>query len=364
MKQNAEKVKRKKIGLIALAAAALLLAGFAGYAAYGNYRLSQLEKLSFEAMIAYTAAGKPEARITVGVIRDGESSFTVYGEDGKILPSEAQAYEIGSITKTLAAALICKAVSEGKLSLSDSIDRYLTLPEKACYPTIQRLLTHTSGYKEYYFESPMISNFLHGRNDYCGITKDMLLDRVGKTDLEDQEYAFVYSSFGYAVLGLVLEQVYEEDFTVLVNTWLQQELLLSHTEVSDGGLSAAWAWKAGDAYIPAGALTSDISDMLQYAQMLLDSRPAYFAQCSVPMAEIDAASAAYKAMGINMDSIGTGWIFDNENGIIWHNGGTGSYNSYIGFNPDCQSAVVVLSNLPPDYRIPATVVGIKRMLSD
>jgi len=82
------------------------------------------------------------------------------------------------------------------------------------------------------------------------------------------------------------------------------------------------------------------------------------------MAEIDAASAAYKAMGINMDSIGTGWIFDNENGIIWHNGGTGSYNSYIGFNPDCQSAVVVLSNLPPDYRIPATVVGIKRMLSD
>jgi hypothetical protein len=37
------------------------------------------------------------------------------------------------------------------------------------------------------------------------------------------------------------------------------------------------------------------------------------------------------------------------------------YNSYLGFCPDIGTAVVVLSNLPPDYRIPATVPGIKRL---
>ena len=64
-------------------------------------------------------------------------------------------------------------------------------------------------------------------------------------------------------------------------------------------------------------------------------------------------------MGIHMDEIGMGWIIDRENGIIWHNGGTGHYNSYLGFNPETETAVLILSNLSPNDRIPATVLGIK-----
>ena len=63
-----------------------------------------------------------------------------------------------------------------------------------------------------------------------------------------------------------------------------------------------------------------------------------------------------------MDGIGMAWILDQENGVIWHNGGTGDYNSYLGFNPETGTAVVVLSNLPPSYRIPATVLGIKLLM--
>ena len=54
-------------------------------------------------------------------------------------------------------------------------------------------------------------------------------------------------------------------------------------------------------------------------------------------------------------------IIDKENGILWHNGGTGNYNCYLGFQPETGTAVVVLSNLPPSYRIPATVLGIKAL---
>lgn len=39
-------------------------------------------------------------------------------------------------------------------------------------------------------------------------------------------------------------------------------------------------------------------------------------------------------MGINMDSIAMAWIFDSKNDIIRHNGGTGSYNSYLGICPE------------------------------
>lgn len=68
-------------------------------------------------------------------------------------------------------------------------------------------------------------------------------------------------------------------------------------------------------------------------------------------------------MGIRIDAVGAGWMIDNENKFIWHNGGTGNYNSYLGFNKDNQTGVVVLSNLPPNYRIPVTVMGIKILKS-
>lgn len=103
---------------------------------------------------------------------------------------------------------------------------------------------------------------------------------------------------------------------------------------------------------------TNISDMLSYAHMLLESNP-YFADYFKSLKTINAIIDSYKAIGINMDKIGMSWIIDNENCIIWRNGGTGDYNSYPGFNLETGTAVVILSNLSPSYRIPATVLGIK-----
>ena len=64
-----------------------------------------------------------------------------------------------------------------------------------------------------------------------------------------------------------------------------------------------------------------------------------------------------------MDAMASGWVIDKENKIIWHNGATGNYNSYIGFNKEEQIAVVILSNLSPRYRIPATVMGVALLKS-
>ena len=84
-------------------------------------------------------------------------------------------------------------------------------------------------------------------------------------------------------------------------------------------------------------------------------------ECHESLKRINASTDSYLMMGIHMDEIGMAWTIDNENGFIWHNGGTGHDNSYLGFCPETNTAVVVLSNLPPDYRIPATVLGIKRL---
>lgn len=153
-------------------------------------------------------------------------------------------YQISKIPGlTFTAALVNKAIAEGKLRIDDTIDNLLPLPEAGEYPTIKELLTHTSGYKGYYFQSSMISNFLKGRNDFYGITKEM-----------------------------VLEAVYHTDYAALVNGFAQNELELTETGISgkSGDLGNYWDWKANDAYLPAGAITSNITDMLSYAQIQLE----------------------------------------------------------------------------------------------
>ncbi len=326
---------------------------------YSKYQMSQIPELSFQEALEYTTKNNSDAVITVGIIKDGQVSYTVYGENGKELPAELHTYEIGSLTKTLTASMLNKAIQEEKLDINDTIDKYLALPEGCDYPTIAELLAHTSGYKAYYFESVMVNNFLNRKNDFYGITKDMVFNKVSGIDV-DKDYSFNYSNYGYAVLGLVLEQIYQEDFRTLMNSYLKNDLLLENTKISDknGNLGNYWDWKDDDAYLPAGAVTSDIADMLIYAQMQLNDET-YFAQCHESIKKIDASSEEYKMMGIHIDEIGMAWLLDKENNIIWHNGGTDNYNSYLGFNPKTDTAVVILSNLSPNYRIPSTVLGAK-----
>lgn len=334
-----------------------------GMIIYGKKQISKIPELTFTEALEYTTKDNTDAVITVGIIKGGQSSYKVYGENGKELPAEPHTYEIGSLTKTFTAALINKAIIEGKINLDDTIDQYLALSDDNEYPTIKELLTHTSGYKSYYFESPMVSNFLKGRNDFYGITREMVLQKACNLNMNKDNYNFIYSNYGYAILGLVLEKVYDNDYTTLVNSFMQNELELADTKISDktGDLGNYWDWKANDAYLSAGAVTSNILDMLSYAQMQLEYNP-YFYECHNSLKIINASTKDYTTMDINMNEIGMSWIIDHENGIIWHNGGTGDYNSYLGFNLETGTAVVVLSNLAPNYRIPATVLGVKLLV--
>jgi CubicO group peptidase (beta-lactamase class C family) len=45
-------------------------------------------------------------------------------------------------------------------------------------------------------------------------------------------------------------------------------------------------------------------------------------------------------------SIGLNWLIRKVDAdtVIWHNGGTGGYRTFIGFDPDRSAGVVVLTN--------------------
>ncbi len=326
------------------------------------YAQKQMEKIpSMSAMdcLKYTLKDNERAVISVGIIKNGEVSRKIYGNNCEELSDELHTYEIGSLTKTITAAMIAEAVENGLINIDDIVDKYLDLPDNNSYPTIRELLTHTSGYNEHYFESPMIGNFFSGRNDFCGITDEMIINRLGKLDNKNYDKSWKYSNFGFAVLGQLLEKVNGSEYTGLADAFLQKYgMTNSHITTGEGDLGNYWDWNAEDAYTPAGAVVSDIQDMLVYAQLQLENE-GVFALTHETLKEVNATPANYKLLDMRVDAMGMAWIIDNEHGFIWHNGATGNYNSYLGFCPETRTAVVVLSNLSPGYRIPATVVGIK-----
>lgn len=355
--------RTKKAIIIIISLVVLISIGVGIFWGVMTYQMNQIPYMSFMEMLNYTTKNKEKAVITVGIIQNGEKHYMVYGENGVELEGKEHIYEIGSITKTVTASMVYKAVDEGKFNIDDSIDCFLTLPQKDYYPTIKRLLTHTSGYKNYYIESEMITNFFAGRNDYYGISKEKLIKRIGKVNLKDKEYDYSYSNFGFAVLGLVLSEVYGTQYTELVNKYLQEELGLINTEISQskGDVGDFWDWKENDAYLSAGGLTSNITDMLEYAKLQLQSSLSYLTDTHIKLSNKSGNTKKNEGMHIYIDYMGAAWVGDDKNGIIWHNGGTGNYNSYIAFDIKNQIAVVILSNFAPSYRIPATVMGVKLM---
>jgi CubicO group peptidase (beta-lactamase class C family) len=318
-----------------------------------------IAKMSGMDMIKYSTKGIKKAVITVGIVQNGQMTYMVYGENGKEISHTEHIYEIGSITKTFTTSLLSKAVSENKASFDDSISRFFNIPAKNYYPSLKRLITHTSGYRNFYYEDYGTVNLL-GKNPVYGTTDKMLLDRIETATLENRDYPFVYSNFGMAVVGLALESIYNEDYTPLMNSYIKNELGLNSTKISEGigDLANYWQWDAGNPYIATGAITSTITDMMRYAQMQMDEIPLYLILSHDVLAQVNATPSGYDEL-TRTDAVGAGWMIDSVNNIVWHGGGTGNYNSYLGFDKTRHIAVVVLSNMSDSLDITAAMIGSK-----
>jgi CubicO group peptidase (beta-lactamase class C family) len=357
------KTKKKKKTIVISVAVILFSAWFASSYLIDTHRINQIPQMSYKDILLCVTKNNKKAKITIGIIKDGKVSCFLYGENGSKLPYTEHTYEIGSITKTFTANLVLKAINEGKIDIDDQIDKYIDLPAKDYYPTIRRLITHTSGYEGYYFERRMLLNYLNNKNIFQNVSKNQIIKKIKEIDLKDQDYNFDYSNFGTAVVGVVLSDIYKDDYATIINNYIVNELKLENTHISNGSgdLGNYWSWAGNDAYMPAGALTSTMGDMLKYAQMQLDGKLEYSLSAHHGLTKANVESEMSTKINIHIDSVGAAWMIDKKNDIIWHNGGTDNYSCYMGLIPNNKTAVVILTNLPSDNYIPnfATVMGAK-----
>ena len=321
-------------------------------------KMKEISQYTSNQMIDYTLNNNENAIISVAIYNENGITYNVYGADYNLNYD----YEIGSITKTFTAMLVSKAIEEERINLDDSISNYLEL-ENRYYPTIKRIITHTSGLKPYYLSLQKIKNYFAGGNDFYNISKEQLLKELNKTRLEERDYNFNYSNFGVSALGLVLEKVYDKNYNELLEEYLQQ-LDMNNTTIATGtgNLSGYWKWNENDGYIPSGAIISNIEDMSKYLETLITSDENYVINVAEPLKDINVKSEIYNMFDVNIDNVGMTWMIDNKNNIIWHNGSTTNFNSYIGFNREKKIGVVVLSNISPQKDINMTLIGNKIML--
>ena len=184
------------------------------------------------------------------------------------------------------------------------------------------------------------------------------MKELNKTKLEAKDYNFNYSNFGVSTLGLVLEKEYDKNYNELLEEYLKS-LDMNNTTIAtgQGNLSGYWKWNENDGYIPAGAIISNIQDMSKYLEILITSDENYVIKTQEPLKDVNEVNEIFDMFDVNVDSVGMTWMIDNKNNIIWHNGATTNFNSYIGFNREKKVGVVVLSNISPQKDVNMTLIG-------
>jgi hypothetical protein len=105
-------------------------------------------------------------------------------------------------------------------------------------------------------------------------------------------------------------------------------------------LNAVPNWDVG-VLAGAGALRSTANDMLTFLA-------ANLGYTRTPLAEAMADEISIRRpTGAPGMEIAYNWLIETKEGrsIVWHNGGTGGYRSYMGFDPKIRVGVVVLTNV-------------------
>ncbi|WP_438030000.1 serine hydrolase domain-containing protein [Sorangium sp. So ce233] len=320
---------------------------------------------------------------TIGVVVGGELAYSrgfgVRDPASSAAPDADTVYRVGSITKTFTAAAILQLRDEGKLALDDPASRYLPELAKVVYPTsdspritIRHLLTHSSGL-------PRL-----GRLNYSDPSRDVteaeLRAAVPGTMLEyvpgTKE---VYSNFGFALLGLVVERASGRRYRDHVSERLLAPLGMSSSfweqravppgrlatghRRRGGKLEPAPHWRFG-ASEAAGGLYASLRDMARYTAFQLSAYPPRSGDDAGPLRRSSIREAHTTARPARLsvepaaaegrhavEATATGYAYAwrahqscEDDAVVRHNGATDGYSAWVELYPRAGVGLVLLAS--------------------
>jgi len=262
-------------------------------------------------------------------------------------------FQIGSVTKLFTAVAILQLVEKEKLSLKDSIQKYIpTFPTTGQTITIEHLLTHTSGIKDYVTMNHPDPNVM--RRDFKTLE---IIDFFKNEPLE-----FVpgtkssYSSSGTFLLGYIIEVVSGISYAEYIETNIFKPAGMMNSFYGDNSRviqnrAASYALEEGiyrngdyrSMTVPyaAGALLSTVEDLFKWQQALYSNK-------ILRKDLLTKSATAYELKNGTKGDFGYGWFVNyvevKGSPTLAHSGGISGFNSLIMYLPNEDVLVVVLSN--------------------
>lgn len=297
-------------------------------------------------------SGVPSA--TVAVVAHGRIAYAkAYGAarlDPRVAATPRMRYAIGSISKELTAAAVLLLQQDGKLSLDDPVGRYVPGLTEGNTVTIRQILSHTSGYQDFWPQDYVPPSMEHS------ITPQAILDHWAKQPLDFAPGSrWQYSNTNYVLAGLIVQQVSGLPFFQFM-----QQRVLAPVGIADAvdfdakgpssiepvgymryGLGplrpapstgSGWMFGAGELAVTA----SDIGrwDVAMITQSLLS--PASWHALETTIVRTDGVSTGY-GLGVDVGTM-------RGHRVIEHSGEVSGFTAENMVLPDDSAAVVVLTN--------------------
>jgi CubicO group peptidase (beta-lactamase class C family) len=295
------------------------------------------------------------------IAKDGKPIFrNAYGmanKNGSVQNQVTTKFNIGSLNKMFTAVAIAQLAEQGKLSINDTISKYLPdYPNKAVAEkvTIHQLLTHTSGLGDYLNEKFSAGQSAFNRvTDYLPVfANDPLAFEPGQR--------WQYSNAGFIVLGAIIERVTGQSYYEYVRKHIFKPVGMTHTgfypmvgDMPDSATPYTNFGPKGPAEGPrhaapreeltggpAGGGYSTVDDLLKFSVALRQHK--LLNQQYTDLITTGKVNAPFGKYGYGFGDV-------NFNGVrsFGHNGGAPGISAQLDIYPELGYTVIVLSNYDP-----------------
>ena len=310
-----------------------------------------LDVRAIDDLVAKTLADTKVPAASIAIVEDGRIVYAkAYGEQGPHTPAVSTArYPIASISKQITATAILMLADQGKLKLTDPVGRYVPGLTGGDAITIAQILSHTSGYRDYWPQDYPFADMARP------ITPQAILDRWAKAPLDfSPGTQWQYSNTGFVVAGQIVEKVSGEPLMAFLQDHILTRLGMTSAVDLDRGMSSAdavphlryalgpvrveqppapgWLFAAGELAMTASDLARWDIGMIQH---ILLSPASYAAQqTSVKLAD---GTDTHYGLGVYVRDVG-------GHRILEHGGEAVGFLSDNIVAPDDALAIAVLDN--------------------
>jgi D-alanyl-D-alanine carboxypeptidase len=329
---------------ILFAALLTLALGAAGYA-------QTLDKAKLDQFFDRLAE-KNKAMGSLTIAKDGKVLYTraigysqINGTEKKPLTA-ANRFRIGSITKMFTAAMILQFVEEGKLKLTDTLDKFFPQIPNAKKITIVQILSHRSG-----IPNVRRDQNSQGNVNTTPITKDEMLALIAKATPDfEPDSKQSYSNSGYFLLGLIIEKLTGKPYEEALKERITSKIGLKDTYTATGSIDVnknesltyfnlGGEWKQHSETHPSilfggGAIVSTPNDLAKFIQALFDGK-------IVSKENLDQMKTIRDGdgLGLGMEP----FTFAGKT-FYGHAGGGDNYGSWLAYLPEEKLAVAYTTN--------------------